>query len=70
MINDKARLDLHGLRDRLIILQAVCASLVSLAVTVPPPLVDRLEVLAVEAQLSSEMAITELSAIVDALPAA
>jgi hypothetical protein len=70
MNNGKARLELHDLRDRLIILHAVCASLVSLAVTVPPPLVHRLEVLAVEAQLSSEMAITELSAIVDALPAA
>lgn len=63
----RARLDLSDLRDRLVILHAMCVGLASLAVAAPAPIADRLEVLAVEAQVSSEQALTELAAIVATL---
>lgn len=66
-IDGKARLNLNDLRDRLVILQALCAGLASLAIAAPAPIADRMEVLAVEAQVSSEQAITELAAFVATL---
>lgn len=58
---------LRDIRDRAIIVDAMCGAILALSITLPPVVANQLEVLAVEAQQATQAELADVSELLSAL---